>query len=127
MEPESIEDWADKNLSHIFRITVDPHRSVDSHGHRLRFLPDLHKELQDEERPLKLGLDSIDSAILEATTAIPQDKALLDYLLPCWKRAVRAIKSLRKPTLDKEEILKEARRLCMSHCAFALTMPDLYR
>jgi ubiquitin conjugation factor E4 B len=126
---ESLEDWSDKTLSHIFHVSVDANRHVDSYGHKLTFLPNLSQELQesDPESTPKLSVDQLDSAIREAATAFPQNKPLLDYLLPCWKRVVKAIKVLRGPNPQKEEILKEARRLCFSNCIFAMTVPELFR
>jgi len=124
---EPIEDFADRMLVNIFRLTVDPSREVDSTSHGLTYLPNLAQELADEDAPLKLSIDRLEEAIMEGATAWPADKALFDYLLPCWKRTVRAIKLLRGPSPQKEEILKEARRLCFSNCIFAVTMPELFR
>jgi ubiquitin conjugation factor E4 B len=126
-QEESLGDFADRVLSHIFRVTVDPSRLVDAHGHKLTFLPGVSQELQDTGEPLKLNANVLDSAILEAATAWPQEKPLLNYLLPCWKRAVRALGSVRDNAKQKREVLEEAKRLCMSNCLFALTIPDLFR
>jgi ubiquitin conjugation factor E4 B len=111
----------------IFKVTVDPSREVDSTGHRLTYLPNLAKELADEDAPLKLSIDRLEEAIMEAATAWPAEKPLFDYLLPSWKRVIRAIRLLRGPAPQKEEVLKEARRLCFSNCIFAVTMPELFR
>lgn len=73
-----------------------------------------------------LSTDRLDSAILEASSTIPNNKPILDYLLPCWKRVVRAFKGLRGYAGAKDTVLKEAKRLCMSHCVFAVEMPELY-
>ncbi|GFP58427.1 ubiquitin conjugation factor E4 [Trichoderma asperellum] len=55
VQPESDEDYADRILSQIFRITVDPHRMTSNQGsHRLTFLPNLNQELNDSGEPLKL-------------------------------------------------------------------------
>jgi ubiquitin conjugation factor E4 B len=124
---ETIEDYGDRVLSSIFRVTLDPSRTTDSHGHKLTFLPNLSQELADEGAPLKLSAGRVEEAILEAATAWPADRPLLDYLLPCWKRVTRTLKALRGPAPEKEALLKEARRLCFSNCIFALTMPELFR
>ncbi|ROV93028.1 hypothetical protein VPNG_09416 [Cytospora leucostoma] len=126
--PESFEDWSDKTISHIFRVTTDEKRQTDLHGHKLTFLPDLTSELQGQnpDAPLRLSSDNIEAAILEAATAFPHDRPLMDYLLPCWKRVVRARKGLRTSTPEKEAVLQEAKRLCMSYCIFAITIPDLF-
>ncbi|KAL2135928.1 hypothetical protein VTI74DRAFT_6311 [Chaetomium olivicolor] len=123
---ESIEDYADRVLTSVFRITVDPDRAADTHGHKLTFLPNLSGELAEEGSPLKLTVGRLDEALMEAATAVPLDRPLFEYLLPCWKRVVRTLKVLRGPAPEKEAILKEARRLCFSNCVFALTVPELF-
>lgn len=124
---ETIDDYADRILSTIFRFTVDPSRTTSANGQKLTFLPNLSADLADEGAPLKLSVDRLEEAIMEAATAIPHDRPLFDYLLPCWKRVVKTIKVLRNPALEKEALLKEARRLCFSNCIFALTVPELFR
>ncbi len=125
---ESLESFANNQLNHIFRVTVDPDRTTDLHGHPLEFLPNVHAELVEAGAPLTLSLDSIDSAILEAATSVSHDKPLLsEYLLPSWKRATRALKAYKGPAASpKIEVLREAKRLCFSNCVFALTMPELF-
>lgn len=124
---ESIEDYTDNILGHIFRVTVDSNRTTDSHGHKLVFLPNLSQDLQESQQPLKLTIDVIDSAIVEAASLAPANKPVMDYLLPCWKRVTKAIKVLRSPGQEKESVLREARRICFSNCIFAVTMPELFR
>ena len=125
---ESLESFANNQLNHIFRVTVDPDRTTDLHGHPLEFLPNVHAELVDAGASLLLSLDSIDSAILEAATSVSHDKPLMsEYLLPSWKRATRALKAYKGPAASpKIEVLREAKRLCFSNCVFALTMPELF-
>ncbi|KAK4245328.1 ubiquitin elongating factor core-domain-containing protein [Corynascus novoguineensis] len=123
---ETIEDYADRVLSNIFRCTVDPNRTTDSQGHKLTFLPNLSADLAEEGAPLKLTVGRLEEAIMEAATAVPHDRPLLDYLLPCWKRVVRTLKVLRGPAPEREALLKEAKRLCFSNCIFALTVPELF-
>ncbi|KAB5586053.1 putative ubiquitin fusion degradation protein [Coniochaeta sp. 2T2.1] len=123
---ESLEDFADNMLSHIFRVTADPDRTTDSHGHKLAFLPGLNADLQESGSPLKLSIDLLDGAIVEAATATPQSTPILDYMLACWKRVTRMIKGLRNPSPEKLEVLKEAKRICFSNCIFAVTMPELF-
>ncbi|KAK3387480.1 ubiquitin elongating factor core-domain-containing protein [Podospora didyma] len=123
---ESIEDYTNRMLENVFRVTVDPSRTADSFGHKLTFLEGLSGELAADLSNLKLSLERVEEAIMEAATAFPLDKPLLDYLLPCWKRVARALKTLRGPVPQKEEVLKEARRLCFSNCIFAVTMPELF-
>jgi ubiquitin conjugation factor E4 B len=125
--PETIDDYADRMLSTIFRVSVDASRTTDSHGHRLTFLPNLSGDLAEGGAPLKLSVGHLEEAIMEAATAFPHDRPLFDYLLPCWKRVVRTLKLFRGPAPEKEALLREARRLCFSNCIFALTVPELFR
>ncbi|KAH7407687.1 ubiquitin elongating factor core-domain-containing protein [Cadophora sp. MPI-SDFR-AT-0126] len=122
---ESIEQWENRTLSNIFRITLDPQQKTEG-SHKLIFLPNLRQELIDEGAPVLLTKDRLDSALLEAGSTIPNHKSVLDYLLPCWKRVVKASKGLRGYGGEKDAIVKEAKRLCMSYCIFAVEMPELY-
>ncbi len=127
---EPLEDWSDRVLGDIFRVTLEESRSVDSHSNgvaKLTYLPELRGELEQSDEPLKLTASSVDAAILEAARYVPTDRALLDYLLPCWKRLMRALKtSSRRPIPQRDIVLNEAKRLCMSNCVFALTMPEYF-
>ncbi|KAL7623730.1 Ubiquitin conjugation factor E4 [Parahypoxylon ruwenzoriense] len=123
---EALDDWSNRVLGDIFRLTLDETRTTDSRGNKLTYLPELRAELQQSNDPIKLTALSIDSAILEAARYVPESKALLDYLLPCWKRVVKATKPARPLPPEREEIVNEARRLCMSNCIFALTMPEYF-
>ncbi|EEP77058.1 conserved hypothetical protein [Uncinocarpus reesii 1704] len=62
------------------------------------------------------------SAIFKVT------KKPLEYLLSCWKRVMRLYKGFKKtkPNDPKYEVVKEARRLCLSYCIFAATMPEMF-
>lgn len=128
---EPIEDYADRILSSIFRITLDRNKTTDLHGHKLVFLEQLAADLESDGLPLKISIDRLDEAIMEAARQVPHSRPLFEYLLPCWKRVTRAIKSFRAGpnahlAREKEALLKEARRLCFSNCIFALTIPDLF-
>ncbi|VZH90914.1 unnamed protein product [Fusarium fujikuroi] len=125
-QPEPVESYADRTLSQIFRITVDPHNMVNSSGQRLTFLPNLNEELNESGEPLKLSVNTLDQALMEAASSYPHDKPLMNYFLPCWKRAVKASLQFKGTEGPKFEVHEEAKRLCMSGCLFALTMPDLY-
>ncbi|KAF5027783.1 hypothetical protein F66182_114 [Fusarium sp. NRRL 66182] len=124
--PESDAAYADRTLSQIFRITVDPHNMTSVHGERLAFLPNLNQELNESGEPLKLSINTLDQALMEAASSWPLDKPLMSYFLPCWKRAVKASVQLKATEGPKFEVHEEAKRLCMSGCLFSLTMPDLY-
>jgi ubiquitin conjugation factor E4 B len=117
---ETIEVWENKTLGQIFRISLEPS------PHKVIPLPNLKSELEEEKLPVSLSIDKLDSAILEACSTIPHNRPVLDYLLPCWKRVVKALRGLKGYVGSKDAILKEAKRLCMSHCLFALEMPELY-
>jgi len=105
---------------------LDDGMPVDLSGHKLTFLSGVRQELKESGEQIRLSVSSLDSAILEAASKIPHDKPVLDYLLPCWKRTVRALKGLRGYSSAKCIALKEAKRLCMSNCIFAVTMPELF-
>lgn len=123
---ETIEEYEHRTLSAIFRITLDPNQKVDSSNHRLIYLPNLRQELEDENAIMKITIDRLDSAIQEACSTVPHTKPVLDYLLPCWKRVLKVLKSLRGYATAKDNIVKEAKRLCMSNCIFAVEVPELF-
>ncbi|KAI1374861.1 ubiquitin conjugation factor E4 [Hypoxylon crocopeplum] len=123
---ETLESWSNRVLSDIFRVTLDESKTTDSRGIKLTYLPELRAELEQSGEPVMLTALSVDSAILEAAKYVPTSKALLDYLLPCWKRVVRATKPSRPLSQEKATVLNEAKRLCMSNCIFALTMPEYF-
>ncbi|KAK6084071.1 ubiquitin conjugation factor E4 (ubiquitin elongating factor core) [Seiridium cupressi] len=127
VKEEPLEDWSDRVIGDIFRITLDPSRTqtLDGRGAKI-YLENTAEEISQSGEPLKLTTQNIDSAILEAASAQPASKPLLNYLLPCFKRAVKIKSSLRRPTPEKRAVLDEVRRLCMSNCIFAITMPELF-
>ncbi|KAK5997791.1 Ubiquitin conjugation factor E4 [Cladobotryum mycophilum] len=127
VQPESDEDYADRILTQIFRVSVDPLRMTSSQGsHLLAFLPNLNQELNDSEEPLKLTIGNLDQVIIEACSNWPSDKPLMNYLLPCWKRALKAATTAKAVSGSRLEMHEESKRLCMSNSLFALTMPVLY-
>jgi ubiquitin conjugation factor E4 B len=123
---ETFEDWADDILSTVFRITIDSNRKVDRNNHTLSFLPDLAQEVKDRGDPPKLSIDLLDQAILEICGTWNAQKPLMDYLLPSWKAVVKAGRQLRDHQPEKVALLQEAKRLCMSNCIFALTLPEYF-
>jgi ubiquitin conjugation factor E4 B len=123
---EDITTYENRILGQIFRITLDPDHRVDGSGHKLIYLPNLRRELEEENAPIRLSTDRLDSALLEACSSIPHNRSVLDYLLPCWKRIVKSQKGLRGYTNGRDAILKEAKRLCMSNCIFAVEVPELF-
>jgi ubiquitin conjugation factor E4 B len=125
LKEETIEEFENRIISNIFRITVEE-GGHDASGHKLIYLPGLRQELAASGEPVRLSVGTLDSAILEAASKFPHNKPVLDYLLPAWTRSTRALKSLRGNMKGRDVILKEARRLCMSHCIFAVTMLELF-
>ncbi|KAH8821209.1 ubiquitin elongating factor core-domain-containing protein [Xylogone sp. PMI_703] len=123
---EPVEVFEDRTLRNIFRVTLDPNESVDASNHRLIFLPNLKQDLEEANEPIRLSVSNLDTAIVEAASTIPQKRSVLEYLLPCWKRAIKTIKGIRSHTTAKDAVLKEAKRLCMSNCIFAVTVPELF-
>ena len=124
---ETLDEFCDNSLGRIFHVSVDPAKTKDVHGQPLLFLSSSSSELEESSSPLKLNIDNLDQYLFEAGSQWRSDRPLFDYFLPCYKRAAHAVSSLRNPTPEREVLLKEARRLAVSHCIFCLTIPDLYR
>ncbi|KAL3468330.1 ubiquitin elongating factor core-domain-containing protein [Aspergillus heterothallicus] len=124
---DTLEAFEDRTLSAVFKLTLNEDRQRDIHGQRLTFLPGLRSELQDQDRSLRIEASILDQALLEAASSQPEGKPL-DYLLPCWKRITRLHKGFRRARDDdpKFQAICEARRLCMSYCIFALTLPEMF-
>jgi ubiquitin conjugation factor E4 B len=124
---ESAEAFEDRTLSAIFRITLEEDQRLDAQGQKLIYLPGVRQELEDLEQPVRLSVGILDQAILEAASNAENQKPLT-YLLPCWKRVSKLYKGFRKPIPGepKYAVIKEARRLCISYCIFAATMPEMF-
>lgn len=125
--PEPLDVWEDRTLSAIFRLTLDEKRRQDNHGHNMHFVRSVRDDLRESNEPVRLSTGVLDQAILEAASNLGKTTPL-DYLLACWKRLTRLLKSFKpaKPGDPKLSIHKEARRLCMSYCIFAITMPEMF-
>ena len=84
--------------------------------------------MQGREHPRRLTIEDLDPAFLEVGSMFTRSKPLLDGFLPFWKNVMRAIKQLRdrRPDNNKLAVMLEAKRLVMSNCIFALTMPELF-
>ena len=89
----------------------------------------IREDLDQEGYPVRLDTHILDQAILEAASNLGKTTPL-DYLLACWKRVARLSKTFKTRNEDdpdsKYSIVKEAKRLCMSYCIFAVTMPDMF-
>ena len=121
----SLEAWTDRTLSVVFRITLEPERTYDAHGHKLYFASGVRGDLEDAGSAIRLTPELLDSAILESAQSKTEGKAL-SYLLGCWKRISRLFRGMHNKDDAKFEVAKEARRLCFSYCIFAATMPDMF-
>ena len=123
---ESLESWEDKTLAGIFRLTLDKGQRQDYLGHRLHYVDGVRRDLEEEKAPIRLSVGVLDQALLEAASVMGKQSPL-DYLLACWKRVTRQFKTLKaKPDNQKLGVIREARRLCMSYCIFAITMPEMF-
>ena len=124
---ESLEVWESRVLGSIFRLTLDPASSQDSNGNKLQHVAGVGKDLEDEGQPVRLSITIIDQALLEAASNLPKGTPL-DYLLGCWKRISKQLRGMRGAKVDatRQDVIKEARRLCMSYCIFAVTIPDMF-
>ena len=122
---DSIEAWEDRTLSGIFRFTLHEAQTKDVHGGRLYYLPGVRSDLEEAGATLMLSVSNLDQAILEAATT---DGKPLQYLLSCWKRVMRVFRGFRGvgPNDPKFNVVSEAKRLCMSYCIFAATMPEMF-
>ena len=126
---ESVEVWKDRSLRTIFRVTLRPEETKDLHGHSLIFLAGLREDMAGEGKPLLLDEEGVDMAILtDAAPNAPNGKPF-EYLLGCFKRAARAIRSVKFTAADEPEkyrALTEAKRLAMSYAVLAATSPEAF-
>ncbi|KAL8763804.1 MAG: hypothetical protein Q9184_000506 [Pyrenodesmia sp. 2 TL-2023] len=124
---ETLQEWEDKVLRSVFRITLDSSVRSDGHGHRLHYVPGVLADLEDQGQAVCLSTATLDQAILEVASELGAATPL-EYLLGCWKRVTAQLKHARnqKAMDSKLHTLKEGRRLCMSYCIFAITMPEMF-
>lgn len=115
-------------MSQIFRLSLKQEVLKDVHGNKLHFVEGLREDLLEQNEPLLLKTSSLDQAITEAASSLDANVTPLDYLLSCWKRVSKACRTVRSgDTINpKYTVLQEARRLCMSYCIFAITMPEMF-
>ncbi|KAJ9607700.1 Ubiquitin conjugation factor E4 [Cladophialophora chaetospira] len=124
---EPIEQWEDRTIKSVFRLTLDPGQTKDSHGQAVHFLAQLRQELLDDGKPLLLSTDLLEQAIMEAGANLNK-LTPHDWLFGCWKRITRLSKSVKDRTSENKRwaITAEARRLCMSWCILSITTPDVF-
>lgn len=116
-------EWEDATLSNLFRISLKADRTQDSRRNRLYYTAGVAAHATAEGLPLRWTSALLDDAIVEAGTALGP----LTYLLSCWKRICRFQRGFSgrvEPFMT--EIVKEARRLCMSYIIFACELPDMF-
>ena len=124
---ETDEDYTHRMLTNIFKVTADPLVMSDPQGQRLVFLQNLNQELNDSGMPLKLCQKHLDQTIIEACNLWPVDKPIMNYLLPCWKRAVQAANKNKVTEGPRFFLHEEAKRLTMSNAMFSLSIPQLFK
>lgn len=124
---ESVEQFEDRSLRSIFRITLDPAQSKDANGHQLHSLPGLREELASESKDFRFTTDLLEQAIMEAGQNLGKITPH-HWLSGCWRRVNRLSKSVKDkvPNNPRWVIISEARRLCLSWCIFSFTMPDMF-
>ena len=124
---ETLQDWEDRILSGIFRMTLDSGKVQDLHGHNLHYVSGVREDLEEQGEAVRFNTAILDQAILEAASNLAKTPPL-EYLLACWKRVSRHHKGFKSGRSEdpKFAVIKEARRLCMSYCIFAVTMPDMF-
>jgi ubiquitin conjugation factor E4 B len=124
---ESHEQFEDRTLRNIFRLTFDLSQTKDAGGNTVHPLPSLREELESDARELRLSLESLEQAIMEGGQNLGRIRPH-DWLLSSWKRVGRISRNVKdkSPENKKWHVISEARRLCMSWAIFAFTMPDMF-
>ena len=124
---EPIEQWQDRTIRAIFRLSLDPNQTKDMHNQTLHGLPQLREELEAEGSSLLLNTDLLEQAIMEAGADLGK-LTPHEWLFGCWKRITRISKSVKERTPENRKwtIISEARRLCMSWCILSITTPDVF-
>lgn len=124
---ESIDDWESKVLGGIFALTFDPNLKRDPPSFLWHYIPGVKSDLEEQGEAVRLSPAVLDQAIIEVTLNLGK-RHPLDYLLECWRRASGVLKLYKGVSAENAQykIVKEARRLSMSYCIFAMTMPDMF-
>jgi len=110
-------------------VSLEAEKKTDAHGKPFYHLEGLQGDLVDENAPQLLKTSLLDQALTEAgTKATSAGEDPLDYLLSCWKRIGRTMRNMKlgEGENPRYEVMKEARRLCMSYCCFAVSMPEMF-
>jgi ubiquitin conjugation factor E4 B len=119
--------WQDRTLRQVLRVTLKSEETRDAHGHELIFLSSTKDDLAEQNAPILLSVDHLDTAITEAAVNTPAGRKF-EYLLNCFKRVARTNRSTKfsGPQDPKHDVLRETKRLCMSYCIFAVTIPEMF-
>jgi len=126
-QPEDNQQWEDRTLRSIFRLTLDPSQKKDQNGHDLHSLPELREELESEGQDARLHTELLDQALMESGANLGK-LTPHDWLFASWKRLMKLSRSIKDRTPDntKWAVLSEARRLCFNYCMLSITTPDLF-
>jgi ubiquitin conjugation factor E4 B len=124
---ENVETFEDRTLRALFKTSLTEGQQQDIHGQPLIYLPGVRRELEEQGQELRMEVGILEQALLEAASSADR-LGPLNYLLPCWKRIRRLYKGFRRSHENdpKFNIVQEARRLCISYCMFAISMPEMF-
>lgn len=121
---ESLDAWTSRTISSILQVTLDPTYE------RLYYLSQLHEELSTEagsEDTPALTLDNLDRTIL-ARLSDDMNSPPFDFLYDCYNRAEVIERTTRREVSsapEKQHLLSEIKRLCVSYAGLSVTMPEL--
>ena len=124
---ETDEQYEDRILRNMFRLSLDPEQKVDASMHRLHYLKGIREELVEGGQEIRMTTELLEQAIMEAGQGLGK-LSPTDWLFACWKRVSRAAKNVKDKTPEnkKWQIIQEAKRLCMSWCILSITEPGAF-
>ena len=124
---ETDEQYEDRVLRNMFRLSLDPEQKMDASMHRLHYLKGIREELVDGGQEVRMTTDLLEQAIMEAGQGL-EKLSPTDWLFACWKRVSRAAKTVKDKTPEnkKWQVIQEAKRLCMSWCILSITEPGAF-
>jgi len=125
---QSLSVWQDKFLRSTFRFTFDPDQTQDHHGNRLNYIRGVREELEESGLPRMMSPELLDTAIIEIGSNLDPKLTPVNYLIPCWRSLSQAWNRTwkSKPSDPRREVVETARRLCLSYCIYAISMPDMF-
>lgn len=124
---ETDDQFEDRILRNIFRLSLNPDQKTDTSGHRLHYLSGIRDELVEGGQEPRMTTDLLEQAIMEAGQGLGK-LSPTDWLFACWKRVSRAAKNVKDKTPEnkKWQVIQEAKRLCMSWCILSITEPGAF-